>query len=267
MAALMVGMTGCWLGDDGDDDPSPPDAPPDVPGCVPYDVRPNTVVTVTGVVVDFATGAPVAGATVDVNTAWDVEGNFPDGCPPLATLTTDGAGRFGPARVEVGSTIGTPFVLFLVTGATAPTLWDLRTCAASDCGTMDVTIPAPSPSLGTAWRSELSAGGMPDADTIGVTLFQFRELTGDPASDVDPFQGTLIIQYLASGTEVRFVDDDRSTLAPIAQSTTLASGWSAIGVGAPDAVYIGGRRNDEHWPGTGCLVAPGWFFVEDQRPM
>src|ERR1044071_4747739 len=97
--------------------PPPGDAP--LPDCIGADVRARKTVVVSGTVVDFATGAPVAGATVDITTGWDTATPaFPSPqCPLIATLTSGPDGKFGPATVLAGSVFDPSIMLFEVHGA------------------------------------------------------------------------------------------------------------------------------------------------------
>jgi hypothetical protein len=264
--AAMLG--GCFWG--GDDEPPPDAALPDAapPGtCVPDQLRDDRTASVSGQVVDFASKAPVAGATVEVTTAWDVNGGFPVGCPMQGTFTTDDQGRFGPALVAIGSSINPPIVLFKVTGAgRAPTASDARAiCSGADCGNLGHTIAAPAEALAATWRTELAAGGMNDAATRGLVLFEFREMDGAPAAGVTPTQGQATMVDLEPGTQVRFLDADRSTLLGAAEGVTGGSGVAVIGVGTSGVAYVAGRRDADRWNALGVLLPGGWWFLEDER--
>lgn len=271
LAIVPVWFVACGGSDDGP--VVPPDARPPVPeGCIDNDTRAKKTVTVSGQVIDFTTSQPVAGATVDLTTAWDVVDKIPKPeCPLLGTATTDAQGRFGPVDILAGSTVNPPVVLFTVTGADrARTLSDARTCAQDTCN-LGHTIAAPSTTLAAQWRADLATGGMTEADTRGLVAFLYKNGDGSPAMGVVPFQGSLVTQDLRPGLDVRFVDAARSALMPAAQTTTSSSGVAIIGIDAPEkASYFGGRRGNDAWNGTGCLVIEGAIFVEDksvQPPM
>lgn len=258
----------CLLACGGDDGVTPqPDAGVVVPpGCIQPAVRDNTTVTVSGQILDFTTSAPVPDATVDVSTAWDVAENFPAAdCPLLATMTTDAQGRFGPLAVQAGSTLVPPIVVFVVHGGgRAPTISDARICAAATCD-LGHTIAAPSSELAAQWRTDLASGGMTDATTRGLVAFLYKNTDGSPAAGVAPSTGTLVVNPLSPGPQVRFIDPARSALMPVAQTTTSASGVALIGVNAThQAAYLGGKRAADSWAGTGCLVVPAAIFVEDK---
>lgn len=263
--AMLSALLGCGGGDDGAT-PEPDAGVVVPPGCVQPDVRDNTTVTVSGQILDFATSATVPGATVDVSTAWDVSENFPAAnCPLVATMTTDAQGRFGPMALQAGSTLAPPIVVFIVHGGDrAPTISDARTCATATCN-LGHTIAAPSSALAAQWRTDLAAGGMTEAATRGLVAFTYKNTDGSPAAGVTPQTGTLVVNPLAPGPQVRFIDAARSALMPVAQATTSASGLALIGVNAThQAAYLGGKRATDGWAGSGCLVVPGAIFVEDK---
>lgn len=275
LVLAVVGVAGCGGGDGGGHDDvadAGADAMSVPPGCVQPSVRAGHLI-VSGTVVDFATGAAVAGAEVQVSTAWDtLPDSFPDECPVLATLTTNGNGQFGPMTVSVGSPLEPPLILFMVTGAgIAPTTSDNRvngcTAGTIECGNLGHTIAAPSAALAAAWRTALAQDGMPDAATRGLVLFEYRNPGGTPATSVVPshFVNTMLVD-LQAGTEVRFLDADRVTLAPAMTTATLASGVAVIGADTTDGVdQVAGARGADRWAQTGVLVPPGWFFLEDKQ--
>jgi hypothetical protein len=271
-------LSGCLMsggdddgGDRGDDGGSPDAGPPGSgePDCVPAGTRARHSVTLSGEVVDWATAQPVADADVAVNTAWDTLDDFPVDCPEVATLTTDGDGRFGPAAADIGSPLEPPIVLFMVSGDDlAPTASDQRVvCDAADCGDLGHTIAAPSRSLAAGWRAELERGGMADAASRGLVLFSFRNPDGTPAEGVTPWRSLLVdTQTLEPDSEVRFLEEDLTTLAPPGTTTTTASGVALIGVDeSSSAEFIGGSRGSRSWVETGVLDPPGWFFLEDRQ--
>jgi hypothetical protein len=274
--AVVVMVFGCGGGGGGDTPdaaPAPDALIPPPPGCIQLDTRDDHTVTVSGTVSDWVTGDPIVGATVDVSTAWDVQGNFPNTatlmCPPIVSLTTNVNGQFGPALIEIGSPVEPPITIYMVTGAgVAPTASDARVGGCSvgvvDCGNQGHIMKVPSETLAATWRAELAAGGMPNAAQRGLTLFQYRELAG-PAGGVEALVGTLVLRPLLLGTEVRFLNADLATLAPATQGVTLASGIAVIGIDTADnAVFVAGRRGGEQWAGLGVLLVDGWFFLEDK---
>ncbi|MDQ3365934.1 MAG: hypothetical protein M3680_10955 [Myxococcota bacterium] len=256
----------------GDPDAAPPvDVLRDAPaGCTPPEDLAAIRLTVSGSVRDLATGAPIVGATVDVAKAWTPRGFPASDCPALATLTTDAAGRFGPLEILAGpggGIISSPhYLVFLVTAAgVASTSSDVRYHCSSACTLPDHPIAVPSEALATSWRTELAAGGMPDAATRGLVAFTFKERDGAPAAGVEVLgRAHLFPGALERGTQLRYVAEDGS-LAPVAQATTLARGLAVIGLDPENhGIYVSGIRGDETWGATGSIVAPGWIFVEDR---
>jgi hypothetical protein len=264
LVALLALCSGCFFNQTIDD--APPD-PPDVPvGCIPNADRERQTVVVSGQVLDFVTATPVAGATVDVTTAWDVTGNFPHAeCPLLATLVSDANGRFGPVSVKAGSIQQPSILVFLVHGGDrAQTASDARICAEPMCN-VGHTIGAPTAALMATIRGELGAGGMTDAATRGLVAFRYKNPDGSNAADVTPALGLEAAVDLVPGTEVRFLDTDRRTVMPRTQATTTGSGMAIVGMDDPSkAIYVGGKRTTQKWTGVGCLVEPGWLFLEDK---
>ncbi|MBX3160310.1 MAG: hypothetical protein KF773_30380 [Deltaproteobacteria bacterium] len=257
---------------DGDDDvvDPPPGDPP--PRCVPADQRATKTVEVRGTVVDFATGEPVPGASVDITTGWDVGGAFPGGtCPLLASVTTGADGKFGPITVQAGSPQDPPIMMFLVHGAgRVQTADDNRAaCQGSRC-VLDHRLPVPSIDTARAWRKELAAGGMSNALTRGLVLFKFKEGDGSGAAGVGPRiltpdGGEPLLRSLVPGQQVRFLEEDRATLAPAELATTTASGVAVIGLDTPDGVVnVAGERGAQGWAMTSCLLPDHWFFFEDR---
>jgi len=266
--AIAVSLcSGCILHSSSSDDGPPPDAAaPPPPTCIQPEVRARQSVSVSGQVIDFASGAPVPGATVDVTTAWDVTGTIPrPECPLLATLTTDAEGRFGPVAVDAGSSQLPPIMLFMVHGGgRAPTASDNRACSEPTCN-LGHTIAAPSTQDMAAMRDALAAGGMADAAARGLVAFRFKNPDQTGAADVTPQRGVGVVADLKPGSEVRFLDIDRRTVMPAAQAATSASGMALVGLADPEnAIYVGGRRTTQRWISTGCLVMPGWLFLEDR---
>ena len=267
-------------GDDGDDVVQPDAGPSGTPGCGEPEPGPTSVVTVSGQVVDHATGEPVVGAEVAINVAWDPANPFPSECAPLDTLTTDEDGRFGPAEVDLQAIWYLPIVLLRVTGdEITPTASDQRVDCGEDglqCGELDHSIAAPSRDVVAAWREELVAGGMADVNDRGLVAFEFRNPDATPASDVIPWSGLIGEGALDPGTEVRFLEADGATLAPPDTAATTASGVALIGFKPDDAIddgfdpedamdFISGTRVSDGWDETGVITAPGWVFLEDKQ--
>ena len=248
--------------------PPPGDAPP--PSCISADDRARKTVVVSGTVIDFATGAPVVGATVDITTAWDTATPaFPSPqCPLIATLTSGPDGKFGPATVLAGSVFDPSIMLFMVHGADrANTSSDNRTCPDATC-TLDHTIAAPSAALAATWRTQLAAGGMTDAATNGLIAYLYKNTDQTPAAGVTA-QLTEVFpassRDLIVGSEVRYLAADRTTVTGTSQRTTTAGGVALVGFEAVEsASFIAGRRSADTWEPTGCFDEPGWFFLEDR---
>jgi len=270
--ASCVLLPACHLNDgpgerDIDAGPPPVDAA-QPPPCIPADVRARKTVEVSGSVVDFVTGAPAAGVTVDITTAWDVPvPGFPSpACPLLATLTSGPDGTFGPVSVLAGSVFDPSIVLFMVRGGDrADTASDNKTCTDSTC-TLAHTIAAPSAALAASWRSELVTGGMTDAATNGLIAFRFNNADATPAAGVAAqIDDNFALRELRSGEEVRYLAGDRSAVAAPGQRTTTESGVALIGLAAVESAgYIAGRRSTQTWATTGCFMQPGWIFLEDR---
>lgn len=250
------------------DDDASPDAPLVEPpaGCISNETRATKTVNASGQVLDFVTGEPVAGATVEITTAWDIPSNFPrPECPALAVATTDEDGRFGPIPVRAGSPTNPPYMLYAVYGAgRAQTASDGRACAEETCN-FGHAMAVPTEELAAAWRTELAAGGMPDAATRGLVAFTYKNHDGTNALGVAPSVGEGAGRPLAAGTEIRFLGSDRATLSAATDPDTEASGVTLIGTDPTKGyVMIGGHRADKEWFSTGCLVEPGWIFLEDK---
>lgn len=265
--AAGAALAGCV---DGIEFDFPPPQP--ITDCVEASVRSAETATISGVVRDHVTAEPIAGADVAFTTAWDVPREFPPPeCEPLATFTTSGEGGFGPQAIEVGSHLWPPIVLFTVTGeGLADTTSDQTlSCEADDCGTLDHAIAAPARRLADSWRQELERGGMPDASSRGLVLFEFREPDGAPAEGVVPWALHGEVRDVLPDVEVRFLEPDRVTLAPLGTAATTASGIALIGldgrIEGETAQYVFGERGDDLWQLTGVLDPPGWIFVEDLR--
>jgi hypothetical protein len=94
-----------------------------------------------------------------------------------------------------------------------------------------------------------------------------RNPDGTPAEGVSPWRSLLVdTQALEPDSEVRFLEDDLTTLAPPGTTTTTASGVALIGVDeSSGAEFIGGSRGADRWVETGVLDPPGWFFLEDRQ--
>lgn len=264
--ALLATLAAC-------SDNEPPEPSPAPAHCVQPEERRAITVNISGTIVDFITEQPVAGATVDITTAWDTEGDIPaDDCPLLATVTTDAQGRFGPLPLYAGAGQFLPIMLFRVAGGDrALTLSDNRACSGgvtNDCY-LDHRITAPSATLAAQWRAELASGGMADAAHRGLIAFLYKEGSGVPAPGVEPTTDALFLPR--PGADVRFVDASRGGLTPATDATTSAAGVAVIGTVASGPagpamgrVKIGGRRATERWDATGSLVVPDAIFVEDK---
>jgi hypothetical protein len=232
-------------------------------------------VQVSGTVVDFATGAPIAGARVDLTEAWAGEKSFPSNGCHLGGATTDDAGRFGP--ISVLATLD-PTIVMLVTGAgRAPTIADRNSsCLFGPCTPIDQLIEAPSQELALAWRRDLYDGGMEFALNRGLVMYRYDEpeLAG-PAAGVAPvrapdsFLDDAEPRPLEPGVEVRFVKADRRTLEPAQQPSTTTSGYALIGTQADAAsgyFDVEGDRTGMHWHSVGVMAATGWIYTETARP-
>lgn len=243
--------------------PPPPEAPA---GCVQASVREQMLLTVRGTVVDFATGAPVAGATVELGTAWEfIDDGHAPGCPLLGSAVTDAAGQFGPLQVWAGSSRAKPIVLFTVRGAgRAPTRSDATTCADDRCA-LDHTIAAPSAELVASWRAGF-APGTPAVPERGLIVFAFSNLDHTAAAGVRPYTDGIVDVFSFPGRAPRFLESDRATLAPVEQTTTTTTGVAVLDPGDDlgSSIDIAGRRGAEEWLPTGCLLEAGYVFVEDR---
>jgi hypothetical protein len=229
-------------------------------------------VPVTARVVDFVTRQPYTGRPrLDVTTAWDTSpGAFPDGCAPIASLILPASGIYQDPIASCRSRAFPPFLLLVVSGGSpdprALTAWDRHlACAVDHCQAVDADVWVPSAADVAAWRTELATGGMPDAATRGLVLFQYNELGGGTAAGVVPQRGG---QPLQAGTQVRFLDVDRRTLLPVATAATSASGLVIVGEngGSFEAGSVGGQRGADQWRETGVFFVDGWIFLEDQDP-
>ncbi|MEJ7598269.1 MAG: hypothetical protein WKG01_10195 [Kofleriaceae bacterium] len=253
---LFVLLTGCL---DANDPPTEPE--------VDCTFDRSTPVTVSGTVLDFSTKTPVAGASVELNTAWNGTSGFPGpkACPALATLETGPDGRFGPITIDVPSDRTDNFLLFLVEGADRePTASDNRICTDATC-VLDHTISAPSLLVAANWRIGLAAGGVMDADSRGLVAFEYLEPTGAPAIGVISDYLTDKVTDLAPGAQVRYLAPDRTALAPVNTASTTASGVALIASQGEGSMVIGGHREGVGWQLTGCLHEAGWIFLEDRR--
>jgi hypothetical protein len=299
LSFMAAAMAGClFVGDDdgrgdggddvdddgGDDLPDRPDAaPPGTPGCPAPETGEHSTVILAGEVTDYVTGAPIAGAEVLINVAWEGDNPFPTECAPLATLTTSEDGRFGPSEVDLGARYFQPILLFRVVGeGIADTASDQTLDCGDevDCGNLAHAIAAPSRELVAAWRAELADGGMPEADTRGLVLFEFRNPDATPAANVVPWNGFFYEDALVPDTQVRFLEPDRATVAPTETLTTTDSGVAVIGIdpfeeeterggeefdSGDTVAYISGTRVAQHWDQTGVLMTDGWVFLEDKQ--
>lgn len=269
MRATTLPLLAACLAACGDTLPPDPVAAPD--HCVQPDDRLNQIVRVSGTINDFTTGQPVSGATVDISTAWDTEGDIPAAdCPWLATVTSDERGRFGPLQVYAGTGLTLPIMLFRVEGGgRALTLSDNRACTpgSNDTCILDHTIAAPSAALAAQWRADLADGGMADADRRGLIAFLYKNSDGSPAADVQPTRDSFDVPR--PGLDVRFIDAGRAGLTPATDVATSTAGIALAGIVpisglAQGTTDVGGRRDAERWAETGSLIVPAAIFVEDK---
>lgn len=267
LTVLSLGAVGCT-----DEDSSPIVESIEVPKCASTPELEELTVMVSGSVVDFVTRQPLAGVTVDIAKAWESEARFPDASCSLATTVTGENGRFGPLAVKAGPEVGffdSRYLVFLVQGSgVAPVASDIRTTCGSTCTVADHVIAAPSTELAASWRVELDDGGMDRARTRGLVAFAFREATGAAAGGVTAMREVLFeLEPLERGDEVRYLEADRATVAPVSQSTTLESGVALIGIEPNHRGdrAIGGKRGNAFWTRTGCLIGDGWIFLEDNQ--
>lgn len=229
----------------------------------------STAVEVSGTVVDSVTGAPVAGASVELTEAWASARSFPrDGCR-IGSATTNAAGRFGPVTVRTGDS--DPTIVMLVTGAgRAPTIADRDANCLFGCGSIDERIEAPSLELATRWRAELYDGGMEYALNRGLVAYTFLDDNDAPTLGVTPARrndnlfADPDLRPLEPGSDLRFLGPDRATLAEPSQSETLSSGRALIGSKGDARGYfrVEGTRYGRRWPSVGVIVATGWIYVE-----
>ncbi len=231
----------------------------------------------SGTVVDLAAQAPVADPVeLHLTTAWDDPPYlFPgDQCLPLEVSSVASGGAFALTAVPCDSPIHPPIAFVEVVpgpgGSIARVAWDYKlTCGSTsvpaDCGAVAMaTLAVPSAAQVAAWRAQMLADGMADADTRGLVLMLYRELDGTPAAGVQPTQQENTMELpLPPGSSVRFLAADRVTLIRADATTTGISGLAIIAIGDGSA-RIGGARNAEHWAPTGVLASPGWIFAEDR---
>ncbi|HEY5927858.1 MAG TPA: hypothetical protein VIV11_39500 [Kofleriaceae bacterium] len=226
-----------------------------------------TEIEVNGTVTDFATGEPVAGATIDITEAWASTRSFPTNGCRIGTTTTDATGKFGPLRVNALDS--SPILAFLVTGAgRAHTIHDKSVGCLLGCYVPSQDIVSPSQELVDEWREELFAGGMEYALNRGLVVYRYHDVEGNPAPGVTPVYERNALsdddRALRPGSEVRFIDVDRQTLADIDQRRTLGAGAALIG-GTPDAkgyFRVAGERGADRWPSLGVIAATGWIYFE-----
>ncbi len=260
LGVVLAVVLGAGCMDSGDDlgNFPPPPQPQPLPPAKPHRML------IDGTVLDFTTGAPVAGATVDLGTAWGSEPH-----PRLVTTTTGADGRFGPIEL---ATLGSDYVLFTVTGAgRTRTLSDNHECEGQLC-TLTHRLVVPSSTLAAQWRSDLAAGGMPDAATRGLIAFQYQQPNSDVGSPgvvpyglVDAGGDHPTERDLRGGPEVRFVGADRAALLPATQTSTSEAGVAVISADDSSLAFIGGKRQLEDWALTLCLVENGAIFLEDRE--
>jgi len=245
---------------------------PDVP--IPSDCNTagTTSFDVSGTIVDYATGEPVAGANVDFTEAFSGAQIFPTtGCLIGATAVTNAQGAFGPVRVTTPDS--GPIVAYLVTGAgRAPTVHDKSVGCLLGCNSPPQTITVPSQELMDVWRQELYDGGMEYALNRGLVAYKFHDSEGNPAVGVTPIYKRDVFsddeRRLHSGSAVRFIEADKQTLGGVTQMTTL--GWGTALIGAPatqkDYFRISGVRGSEKWASLGVMSATGWLYIESDSP-
>jgi hypothetical protein len=223
---------------------------------------------VSGTLVDFTTGLPVAGARIDLTEAFSAASpSFPKTGCRIGGTTTDAEGRFGPLMVRAVDT--DPTLVFLVTGAgRAPTAHDASIGCLFSCYLPPQTIAAPTHELTDAWREDLYAGGMEYALNRGLVAYKFHDSAGRPASGVKPVYKAHLLaddqRLLDPGSEVRFVEPDRQTLALPDRASTTTAGVALIG-GTPDAkgyFRVGGERGTDWWASVNVITATGWIHVE-----
>jgi hypothetical protein len=212
-------------------------------------------VTIEGQVLDLVTLQPFPGRpTLSQTTAFDVDGDFPVGCPPLATVVPEADGRFGLAHASCRSNESSPVLLLTVEGGfpdpRAPTAWDRRLLCGGDgrCSPVTAEIWAPSQAVVAAWRQEF--GGSP---TRGLAVLLYNESDGRAAA------GVLPTSFNGEPISARFLADDRRTLLPPETRLTGGSGIAIVGEVEP---AVGGIRNRDYWRPTGLLFADNWVFME-----
>lgn len=224
-------------------------------------------VEVEGTVVDYITGAPIGGARIELTEAWSNPRSFPESGCRLGAVTTDASGHFGPVTLRAQAS--SPVIVFLVTGADrAPTISDTTIHCLFGCYKAVHEIAAPSHELVEQWRHELYAGGMEYALNRGLVAYKFHDLAGRPAQGVRPLYVPSSFssnrRALAAGSEVRFLEGDRQTLAPPDRTTTLAAGTALIGAKPHNDGYfrVAGERGNDRWGSVGAIVATGWIYFE-----
>ncbi len=232
----------------------------------------TTEVTVSGTVIDRQTGAPIAGANVDLTEAWVAAQSFPQAGCRLGKTTTDATGRFGPIVVRPRDS--SPIIVMLVTGAgRAPTISDRSVGCLFGCGSIDETIAAPSEGLAAYWRDELYMGGMPYALNRGLVAYTFLDDAEVPSNNVavTRMSDTILderVMPVNPGSEARFVGADGMTLEDPDRGVTTSSGELLIGVDGGKTGYfrVAGDRPSLHWPSVGVINATGWIYVENGHP-
>lgn len=195
------------------DVPAPTDA---VCGPMPADCSTR----ITGTVLDFETGQPVAGVTVDVAKALEAATN-PTGFTPILSLTSDADGRVdgttpGPLDVGIGivSMASASGYYLTATGIASPVD---GTKYAPGTGIHDLWV-MPEASL-TAWSSELGNDAemqpfMPLGDQGGVVGFIRDESTGAGVA------GAVVKSVSDTSTaKIRYLNDDGMTFNATASSS------------------------------------------------
>lgn len=218
------------------------------------------VASVTGRVVDFASGRPIAsGVTVAIDSAFDALPAFHRGCGTLAEVTPGADGRFAVEGVPCTLVGDTPILAFYVDGAGwAPTVNDQRaTCDGSRCRVDDATVYAVSVWHAAAWEASLARDGEDTA--LGSYLaLRFRDRDGAPAAGVRPSEnGGAMARYAALDDSLADTLPDGETGASGTVLRTCGSGRGlalAADAGASDAL-----RFDP----TGVATADGAIYVEE----
>jgi hypothetical protein len=291
---LLATLSAC--GGDGGGTPDSgrdfPDA--DLSNCLPDEARTeDCVVDVNGEVFDFVTGAHLEAAAppnppvprpayIRANTAFDGPVPFAGECPSLSEIPVPAAtGLFAEGNLPCDSPVSSPVLVLTVDDppggsnfvASGMQMFDL-TCAAGDCGSIDVVIRVPLASDVSAWRQTLDGDGVMLAFSRGLVLMQFLESDGTGAAGVTP---TILDgaseRPLVPGQEVRFFAADRLTLLGSTQTVTTASGVALVLLARPTGVEegdsyaadLGGTRDLDIWTPKPAIFADGYAFMLEER--